>query len=240
MSMSYVEDRNACDFGDLLAHTVRVLRSDDRIRASFAGRFAHLLVDEFQDVNPAQVAFIEALLAEHRNIWAVGDDDQCLYAFRSADVKFILGFESLYQGAGVHRLSQNYRSTPPIIVPATRLIAHNRRRYDKPLHAVHPTGPKVVIIRHEDDEAEAEWIAASVAKLLAAGRRPRDVAVLFRAGHIGGKLQLPFTRRRIPIVLRGVRDFWAGPEARLVVAMLRLAANDNDQEAHHTLGEGNS
>jgi len=182
--------RNGVDFGDLINHVVALMRQDDAIRQRISRQFDHILVDEFQDVNPAQVELLRLLSATHTNLWVVGDDDQTLYGFRASDVKHILAFPKRYHGTRIHKLQENYRSTGNILAPALALIAHNRRRFAKPLRPTKSAGSRVVVAEHADEAQEAAWTVASVQKLIQAGVPYGEIAVLCRAGHVGSRLQL--------------------------------------------------
>ena len=230
--------RNAVDFGDLINRVVDLLARDAGLCDRASRRFDHILVDEFQDVNPAQVAFLRLLTATHTNLWVVGDDDQTLYGFRASEVRHILEFPQRYDGTQTHTLAQNYRSTGNILAPALSLIAHNKQRFDKALHATKGAGPRMVVADHEDAAAEATWIAESVRKLIDSGTPLAEIAVLCRVGHIGSRLQLIFRDHGIPVVLRGVQDFWSSPEVKAVLGILTLARDPQDQAARRQLGQG--
>ena len=230
--------QNGVDFGDLINHVVDLMRRDEDIRQRVSRQFDHILVDEFQDVNPAQVAFLRLLAATHTNLWVVGDDDQTLYGFRASDVKHILQFPKRYDGTHIHKLQENYRSTGNILAPALALIAHNQRRFSKRLRSTKSAGSRVVVAEHADEGKEAAWTVASVRKLIEAGVPYREIAVLCRAGHIGSRLQLTFREHGIPVLLRGVQDFWSSPEVKAVIGILTLARDPRDQAARVNLGRG--
>jgi DNA helicase-2/ATP-dependent DNA helicase PcrA len=230
--------QNGVDFGDMINHVVDLMRRDDDIRQRVSRQFDHVLVDEFQDVNPAQVEFLRLLTATHTNLWAVGDDDQTLYGFRASDVKHILEFPKRYDGTKIHKLQENYRSTGNILAPALALIAHNQRRFAKNVHPTKSAGSRVVVAEHDDEAKEALWIVASVQKLIEAGVSYGEIAVLCRAGHIGSRLQLTFREHSIPVLLRGVQDFWSSPEVKAVTGILTLARDPQDHAARLNLGRG--
>ena len=130
-----LHDRGQIDFDDLLVGALDVLGGDDRLRARWQARFSHLLVDEFQDVDAAQLRFIQLLAEPERNLFVVGDDDQTIYAWRLADVRRILGFADAYPGAHRVQLATNYRCPRPVIEAAAKLIAENRERFEKRIEA---------------------------------------------------------------------------------------------------------
>src|SRR5229473_8345258 len=123
------------------------------------GAFDHLLVDEYQDVNPGQVELIDRFVRAGVNLWVVGDDDQTLYAFRAADVRFILDFPRKHQGAQVHVLDRNYRSAAQIVAAAKRLIANNRARRDKNYKSVVVEAGEIAVRGYSAPEIEARQVA---------------------------------------------------------------------------------
>jgi len=229
---------DACDFPDLIAKMVWVLENNETIRKKEAARYDHLLVDEFQDVNPAQIRFIDALLQEHSNLWVVGDDDQSIYGFRNADVSQTLNFSKKHGDAVVHELSKNYRSTPQILGLANNLITRNKHRHTKSLVASRPSGPKIVADRFQTPQHEADWIGDAVEKVLARGIPITEIAVLFRVGHISAPLQVVLSRKQIPFVLRGAGDVWESLEVRAFLGLLRLIENPRDKQGLYLLGTG--
>lgn len=222
----HLESHGLVDFADLIGHSVRALEADAALRAGWAERFDHILIDEYQDVNPAQVRLVAALLGVDTSLWAVGDDDQCLYSFRSSDVDIILSFEARHPGATVHRLVRNYRSTPPILTLAQGVIAGNRRRFPKSTQPEAERGPRVTILGHDSAQGEARWLAQAIGKLIAAGTAPAQVAALFRTGAASTSLRLELRRASLPYVVQGARDFWKAYEVKLVLAFLAVAANE--------------
>src|SRR5262249_28939521 len=143
----------ALDFDDLIVESVRLLRDDQEARARWAGRFEHVLVDEYQDTNHAQFLMIQALGSGRGNGVVVGDDDQSTYGWRGADLRNVLDFEGAFPGAAVVRLEQNYRSRENILAAANAVIAHNRARKGKTLWSDRGPGPRLrfVLAGDEDD-----------------------------------------------------------------------------------------
>ena len=170
----------AVDFGDLLLYTKRLLE-DPEAGARLRGRFAHVLVDEFQDTNHVQYALARGLAGETGSLYAVGDPDQSMYAFRGADLRNILDFERDYPGVRTVKLEQNYRSTPTILQAASSLIAHNLARKPKSLWTENPDGPPIVLCRAEDERREAEFVAETIGRLRAEGEALGGFAVFYRS-----------------------------------------------------------
>lgn len=212
--------RGLFDFGDQIALAVEALREHADLRERYSDRYRYLMVDEFQDINAAQDALLQALLAGHRNLWAVGDDDQAIYGWRGSDVRYVTGFEQAHPGARVLRLQTNYRSPRAILEVADRLIRHNRRRLPKTLEAPKATKAPVVLCRAEDEHREAQWVAHAVRKLLDAGTRPREVAVLLRTNYLTLPFETELRRAGIPFVIRGGPGFWELKEVQTVLEAL--------------------
>ena len=151
----------AIDFADMVPLVVEAMDANPAYAAAITGAFDHLLVDEYQDVNPGQVELIDRFVRAGVNLWVVGDDDQTLYAFRAADVRFILDFPRKYRGAQVHVLDRNYRSAAQIVAAAKRLIANNRARRDKDYQPVVADAGEIVIRGYRTPETEARQVAQS-------------------------------------------------------------------------------
>jgi len=166
------------DFSDLLLNTVRLLKDFPDIAALLRGRFDHVLVDEYQDTNPAQHAWLQLLCREHRNLTVVGDDDQSIYGWRGADVRHILHFESVWEGAKVHRLEHNYRSTAAILNLANAIIDGNPERHSKQLRATREDGETPFWQVCQDEYDEARHIAAALRNWHQQGMPWREMAVL--------------------------------------------------------------
>ncbi len=228
--------RQACDFADLIVHPVRLMEAREDVRTQVSARFDHILVDEYQDINASQARFLDALLLPHKNLWVVGDDDQAIYGFRGADPGYILEFAKCYPGATLHRLEQNYRSSPQIVTFASRLITHNESRHPKRLIPTTKGDLRLVIMGHKDAKAEATWIGDAVIKVLESGVPPQEVAVLCRVGAMSVAIQLILAKHGIPVLLLGTRDFWALVEVKYFVGMLLVAHEVVDSQRRHYFG----
>ncbi len=156
-----LRELNACDFGDLLLHTLTIFQDPKHtdILEEYQEQFHYILVDEYQDTNVAQYLWLRLLARKHKNICCVGDDDQSVYSWRGAEVGNILKFERDFPGAKVIRLEANYRSTPPILAAAAGLIAHNTERLGKTLRPANggTEGDAVIVRGVWDGEEEARW-----------------------------------------------------------------------------------
>ncbi len=226
---------NGCiDFGDQVALALRLLRTSPAVRAEVAARFRYVLVDEFQDTNRCQAELVALLAADHRNVTVVGDDDQAIYAFRGAAVDNILGFGDRYPGARTIVLRRNYRSLAPILDAAYRLIRRNdpdrlevRAGVVKRLRPIRqdPAAAPVRVEAFATGSDEADWIAADIARRLAAGARPRDHAVLVRANQHADPVLRALNVAGIPWRFSGASGLYARPEVRLLLAFLRAIAD---------------
>ncbi len=221
---------NAMDFDDLLVRSVNVLELCEEVREKWAGRFRHVLVDEYQDTNHAQYRWLQ-LLSEHRNLSVVGDDDQSIYSFRQADIRNILDFEDDFPDAEVVKLEQNYRSTQTILSAANAVVANNRGRKSKALWTELGDGDPIRIRELPDGHAEARWIAGEVERMVDEGVSRTEIAVFFRTNAISRALQDQLTRADIPFQLVGGTKFYERAEVRDAIAYLTVLANPQDQVA---------
>src|SRR5262249_9727436 len=163
---------------DPIVQTLRLLDA----KPSALPPFRHVLVDEYQDTNRAQLELLLRLARDHRNVTVVGDDDQSIYAWRGAEAANILDFERHFPGARVVKLEQNYRSTPTILAAANAVIKNNAVRHTKELWTERASGDRVVLAVGSDADAEAKFVCDEIERLrLDERRRYRDVAVLYRA-----------------------------------------------------------
>jgi DNA helicase-2/ATP-dependent DNA helicase PcrA len=233
-----IRQAGAIDFADMVPLLVKAMDRDGEYAAAVTGAYDHVLVDEYQDVNPGQVALIDRFVHAGVKLWAVGDDDQTLYAFRAADVRFILDFAKRYPGAQVHVLDRNYRSGTGIVAAAKRVIANNRARHPKDYAAVVADPGEIVIRGYADAETEARQAARAVAKLIKQGCAPQRIAVLYRTGSVGLAMQPAMQKLGIPYEVRGAGDLWQGVAARLVVGSLYYLRDGESVEAMSRMGSG--
>jgi len=221
-------ENRALDFDDLLLRTAFLLRDHPEVRQQLGQRYVYVLVDEYQDTNHAQYVIAHGIALDHENICVTGDPDQSIYAWRGADVRNILEFESDYPNAVVVRLERNYRSRAPILLTASRLIAYNRRRKPKNLLPTRPGGEDVHVIRLENEHAEAAEVASIVASLRAEGVPYRDMAVFYRVNALSRVLEGAFRSAGIAYqIARGV-EFYSRKEIKDVLAYLRVLVNGDD------------
>ena len=222
---------NACDFGDLLLHCLRLFEQQPEILADYQQRFRAILVDEYQDSNVAQYLWLRLLAQRHRNITCVGDDDQSIYSWRGAEVGNILRFEQDFPGAEVVRLECNYRSTGHVLGAASGLIAHNRSRLGKTLWTEGEAGERVRIASLWDDQEEARFVGEEIEAEQRAGRRLNDIAVLVRAGFQTRAFEERFIHLGLPYRVIGGPRFYERAEIRDAIAYLRTVHQPDDDLA---------
>jgi ATP-dependent DNA helicase UvrD/PcrA len=233
-----LRDAGAIDFADMVPLVVRAMERNSPYAAAITGAYEHMLIDEYQDINPGQAALIDRFVTAGANLWAVGDDDQTLYAFRAADVRFILNFPRKYRDVQVHVIDRNYRSATQIVAAANRLIVHNQLRSPKAGKPVMAEAGEIVIRGYRTAEIEARQVAQGVAALLKRGHPPRQIAVLYRTGAVGLALQPALQALQIPYEVRGAGDVWQSVAARLVVGALFYLRDGESVEAMSRIGSG--
>jgi DNA helicase-2/ATP-dependent DNA helicase PcrA len=222
----------AVDFDDLLLLVDELFAHHESIREAEAGRFDHLLVDEYQDTSGIQERILAALARDHRSICVVGDDDQSIYAWRGAEISHILDFARRWPGAQVVKLEENYRSTPEIIRAANLLIEQNTRRHGKTLVSNAAPGPTPGIVQAQDEMDEARRVAADIESLFRERQvSPGEAAILVRTGEQTRSFEQELRRRQIPYELVGSRSFFDRREVKDVMAYLRLLVDPDDDLA---------
>jgi ATP-dependent DNA helicase UvrD/PcrA len=222
---------NAVDFDDILMLTVQVLERFPEARERWQTAFRHVLVDEYQDTNHAQYRFLQLLAEKHRNVFAVGDPDQSIYAFRGADIRNILDFERDFGGAGVVALEQNYRSTNRILEAANAVIDNNRDRKPKRLWSELGEGDPVEVVEVEDEHAEARFVAAEIARQVESGTSASEIAVFYRTNAQSRVLEDVLVRQGVPYQVIGGPRFYERAEIRDAVAYLAVLNNTDDAVA---------
>jgi DNA helicase-2/ATP-dependent DNA helicase PcrA len=221
---------NAMDFDDLLMQTVTLLQDHHDVLAAYQERFRHILVDEYQDTNRAQNELVLLLGAARRNVCVVGDSDQSIYRFRSADIRNILEFEQTFPDATVVMLEQNFRSTQTILDAANAVIAHNAGRRDKQLFTDQGAGPKIKRYRAEDEHDEAIWVTSEIRRHQATGEvELADVAIFYRTNAQSRVLEEELVRAQIPYKVIGGTRFYDRKEIKDAMAYLRVLANPADE-----------
>lgn len=224
--------RNVCDFDDLLELWLRVLETDPEALAQYRRRFAHILVDEFQDTNRLQARILD-LLASENQIMAVGDDAQCIYTWRGADWENVVGFPDRHPGTTVHRIETNYRSTPEILNFANEILRHRQARpgFERELRAVRPSGKVPVVYQVADTSQQARLVGRRIALLHQGGTPLSAIHVLYRAHYQSVELQMELNTLGIPFVITSGHKFFDLAHVKDLLAHLRVAYNPTDTAA---------
>jgi DNA helicase II / ATP-dependent DNA helicase PcrA len=219
---------NAVDFDDMLMLTVEVFERFPEALERWQKAFRYILVDEYQDTNHAQYRLLQLLAGRHRNIFAVGDPDQSIYAFRGADIRNILEFERDFGGGRLIALEQNYRSTNSILRAANSLITHNRERKPKNLWSELGEGDPVRVVEVEDEHAEARFVAAEVASLIEEDYAGSELAVFYRTNAQSRVLEDVLVRQEIPYQVIGGPKFYERAEIKDAIGYLQVIDNAYD------------
>jgi DNA helicase-2/ATP-dependent DNA helicase PcrA len=219
---------NAVDFDDLLYLTVDVLQRFPEALARWRKAFRYVLVDEYQDTNHAQYRLLQLLAGEHMNLFAVGDPDQSIYAFRGADIRNILEFERDFAGTRTIPLEQNYRSTNTILRAANHVIEHNRERKPKNLWSELGEGDPVRVFEVEDEHAEARFVAAEIAALVEEGYNGSEIGVFYRTNAQSRVLEDVLVRQGVAYQVVGGPRFYERAEIKDLMAYLQVIDNPYD------------
>ncbi len=220
-----------CDFAELLLRCYELLDRNEILRQHYQGRFRHILVDEFQDTNKLQYAWLKQLAGASNSIFAVGDDDQSIYAFRGANVGNMADFEREFRVRNLIKLEQNYRSVGHILNAANALIANNARRLGKELWTEAGEGDPVRIYEAQTDGYEAAWLVEEVKGLIAEGHLRSEIAVLYRSNAQSRVLEHALFNAAIPYRVYGGLRFFERAEIKHALAYLRLIENPADDTA---------
>ncbi len=222
---------NAMDFDDLIWKTVKLFESDAEVLDYYREKFRYIMVDEYQDTNYMQYRIVKLLAEKHRNICVVGDDDQCIYQWRGADIRNILSFEKDFPGTKVVKLEQNYRSSGNILKAAHSVIKNNRGRKEKQLWTEAEDGNKIMYRRLDNEKAEAAYIGKEIDRLMTRGRKYSDFAVLYRTNVQSRAFEEAFMAAELPYRVLGGTKFYDRKEIKDMMSYLRLVLNPADDLA---------
>ncbi len=233
----YAEYESQCnregvvDFAELLLRCYELLQRNEPLRRHYQQRFRHILVDEFQDTNKLQYAWLQLLAGGGAWVFAVGDDDQSIYAFRGAEVGNMRDFEREYAGANVIRLEQNYRSHGNILAAANALIKHNRERLGKNLWTDAGAGEPIRAYEGYSDLDEARFVIDEIRELVRDGVAPTQCAILYRSNAQSRVLEHELFAKGVPYKVYGGLRFFERQEIKHALAYLRLLGNPDDDTA---------
>lgn len=223
-----LKKNNAMDFDDLLLNTVKLFEADEAVLLKYQNRFHYIMVDEYQDTNHIQYKLIKMLAESHHNLCVVGDDDQCIYEWRGADIRNILDFEKDFKEAKVIKLEQNYRSVGNILAAAHSVIENNKGRKSKKLWTTKDAGDKIKYFRADNDKEEAQYVAREIDILGGRDYSYNDVAILYRTNAQSRLFEEALSQRGIPYrVLSGMR-YYDRKEVKDAMAYMRLVVNPAD------------
>ncbi|MFL5748550.1 MAG: ATP-dependent helicase [Niastella sp.] len=222
----------AMDFDDLLLKFYELLRNVPESLSKYQRKFKYILVDEYQDTNPAQYEVIKLLGAMHENVCVVGDDAQSIYSFRGATIENILQFQKDYEDAKVVKLEQNYRSSKSILDVANEVIKNNKGQIPKNLWTDKGEGEKIKLVRLNTDNDEGKYVADTIQEQkLRNHYNNRDFAILYRTNAQSRAFEESLRRMSIPYTMFGGLSFYARKEIKDYVAYLRVIVNPRDEEA---------
>ena len=224
-------DLNACDFGDLILHVVKILERNSDIREIYSNNFKYILVDEYQDTNYIQSKWLHLLSEKHKNLCCVGDDDQSIYSWRGAEIKNFLEFDQVYKNVKVIRLEENYRSSQNILSVASNLIANNQNRVGKTLKTTMEEGDLVKLNCFKNGKDEAIGISDEIEKKLKKKYSFNNIAILVRAIFQTREFEERFLKIGLPYRILGGTKFYERAEIKDCVAYLRLIHQPKDDLA---------
>ena len=224
-------DLNACDFGDLILHAVKILEKKDDIREIYSRNFSNILVDEYQDTNYIQSKWLNLLSQKNKNLCCVGDDDQSIYSWRGAEIKNFLEFDQVYANTKIIRLEQNYRSSQNILSVASNLIANNQNRVGKTLTTTMKEGELVKLNCFKNGKDEAIGISDEIEKKLKVKFSYNNMAILVRAIFQTREFEERFLKVGMPYRIIGGTKFYERSEIKDCVAYLRLVHQRKDDLA---------
>jgi len=222
----------AMDFDDLLVNMYELLKNHPESLHKFQHKFKYIMIDEYQDTNPAQYEIIKLLGAAHENVCVVGDDAQSIYSFRGATIENILQFQKDYDDVKVVMLEQNYRSTQSILNVANEIIRNNKGQIPKNLWTDNSPGEKIRLVRLMTDNEEGKFIADTIQEQrLRNHYSNRDFAILYRTNAQSRAFEESLRRMAIPYTMFGGVSFYSRKEIKDFVAYLRIIVNPRDEEA---------
>ena len=220
---------NALDFDDLLLKTLELFESNPSVLEYYQERYKYIHVDEFQDTNLVQYKILKLLGAKYRNVFVVGDEDQCIYCWRGANIGNIKEFMDDFKPT-IYKLEQNYRSTKNIIKMANKLIKNNTARIDKTLFTENEDGEEVTYHEGEDEKEEAEYVARMIYTLQSRGVELDEIGILMRLTSISGNIEQKLLNYNIPYKTSGIMKFFERLEVKNVLAYLSIVVNPKDNE----------
>lgn len=224
-----LKENNALDFDDLICKTVELFKKQKEVLEFYQRKFKYIMIDEYQDTNKVQYEFVRLLAMAHHNLCVVGDDDQCIYGWRGADIRNILDFEKDYKNAKVIKLEENYRSKKNILEAANGVIKNNQHEHFKTLRTRSEAGSKIKVYRSYSDIDEAQFVANEIQKETESEKRTyKDFAILYRTNAQSRLFEDIFMKRHIPYRIIGGLKFYDRKEIKDIMSYLKLICNPLD------------
>ena len=230
---AYKQERQLLDYDDLLTSLRTLLQAHEEVRMRLSRTYRYIMVDEYQDTNLLQADIVHLLAAAHSNVMAVGDDAQSIYSFRGANFRNIMDFPSLFPGARIITLEENYRSTQPILDVTNAIIARARERHAKHLFTAKSDGAYPILVAAENEQYQSRFVCQRILELREEGVPLTDIAVLFRSSFHSFDLEIELTRHDIQFVKRGGFKFIETAHIKDALAHLRIVANPRDAVSWH-------
>ncbi|HJU29739.1 MAG TPA: UvrD-helicase domain-containing protein, partial [Candidatus Binataceae bacterium] len=224
---AYKRERALLDYDDLLFRLADLLGLNE-IARRLSETYRYVMIDEYQDTNPIQAELARLLAAAHRNVMAVGDDAQSIYSFRGANFRNIMDFPSLFEGARIIKLEENYRSLQGILDVANEVISRASEKYAKALFTQRRGETRPMLVRAADEHMQSRFVAQRILELREEGVALNEIAVLFRSSFHSFDLELELQRRDLPFIKRGGFKFIETAHVKDVLAHLRVIANPTD------------
>lgn len=229
MYQKRLKENNALDFDDLIFKTVELFKQDKETLEFYQRKFQYIMVDEYQDTNKVQYELIRLLADKYKNVCVVGDDDQCIYQWRGADIRNILDFEKDYPDAKVIKLEQNYRSKGNILDAANVVIVNNANRKSKVLRTEQESGNKIKIYRAYSDSDEGDFVATQINKIKEEENKSyKDFAILYRTNAQSRIFEESLRRKAIPYKILGGTRFYDRKEIKDMISYLKVLVNPTD------------
>ncbi len=231
------EKRKLLDFNDLLSKAYDLLHKSKDLLEKYRETYRHILVDEFQDTNPAQMALINLLVetvnGNERSFWVCGDDSQSIYSFTGASVGNILNFTEMFPGSQLFIMETNYRSTPQILTACQNLIQHNSRKIEKTLRTDNGDGDNVTVISTATEEDEAVQVVSEIMSLVSEyGYTHKDIAILYRANAQSRVIEEALSQAEIPYHIENGINFYQRFEVKVLLDYMRLIINPDSEEGN--------
>ncbi len=228
-----VKEKNGLfDFDDMLIGCHQLFKEQPQLLEQYQNRFDYFLIDEFQDINKVQYELMKMLSLRTRNVCAVGDDDQSIYAFRGSDPTYLLDFSKDFPGTKMVILNQNYRSPHEIVETANVIISANQQRHRKEMRAQYTLSVQPKIFYPYDEEEEATMIVTDIQEKIEAGAKPEDFAILFRTNTASRAVFERLTASSLPFKMdQDIESFYDRFIVRGILSFFRLSLNEDDSEA---------